>query len=216
MKTYPKINTIWERDEKGFIREGKICKPEFDQVQYYLIQEKIDGTNIRVYWNEDEMEPKFMGKTDAAEIPKPLLEHLKTLFTREKLESVFRNRAHEATIFGEGYGGKIQSVGKYYSVTEKFILFDCWIDGWWLEEPALLEIATKLGIRIVPNFGIMKVEEAIEVVKAKPDSSMTSIKIPIEGIVAKSCPMVLFRDGTPIFWKLKCRDFDKLNRKKEG
>lgn len=58
--------------------------------------------------------------------------------------------------------------------------------------------------------------EAIELVKAKPKTSIVAnTMIPgvvIEGIVAKSCPMVLFRDGTPVMFKIKVSDYDKLRR----
>jgi len=47
---YPKINTIWKRDEsnKFKIIEGDFSKQEFANIKNWQITEKIDGTNIRL------------------------------------------------------------------------------------------------------------------------------------------------------------------------
>ncbi len=110
-------------------------------------------------------------------------------------------------MYGEGYGGKIQKGGGLYRNDPGFILFDvCW-DGWWLERDNVKDIAAKLGIPSVPVIGIMGLEEAIGIVKASPNSMIAVEPKTIEGIVARSVPLMLFRDGSPVMWKLKVRDF---------
>lgn len=57
MKTYPKIPSVFVRDEKThkFI-DGQFRCPEFEYLQdnLWLWTEKVDGTNIRVIWDPKE------------------------------------------------------------------------------------------------------------------------------------------------------------------
>ena len=55
----------------------------------------------------------------------------------------------------------------------------------------------------------MDYQKAIEYVKSKPLSTIAEEPKVIEGIVARSSPLMLFRDGTPIMWKIKVKDFEK-------
>ena len=89
---YPKINTLWKRDEKNKfnIIVGEYSCPEFDNIDKWHITEKIDGSNIRVIFNRQrEDSPTFLGRTDNAQIPIFLLDCLKKIFTREKLLKQF-------------------------------------------------------------------------------------------------------------------------------
>lgn len=204
---YPKINTIWKRDKSGKIIEGDYSKDEFKAISYWSITEKIDGTNIRVIWNEGESRVHFKGRTDRAQIPKPLLEHLEKTFTIEKMEGYFMTKAHKVILFGEGYGNNIQSVGKKYRKDNSFILFDVWIDGWWLEFNNVMQIADEIGIECVPLIGIMDSLGAMMYVQRKSKSFISKEELTAEGIVATSHPLMLFRDGTPIKWKIKVKDY---------
>lgn len=209
---YPKINTIWKRDENnnGKIIEGDFSRLEFDNIHNWHITEKIDGTNIRIHFENKIENPviKFGGRTDEAQIPAHLFDYLKNTFTIEKLKSILVTPDVQCVrLFGEGYGAKIQKGGGLYRKDVGFILFDVWIDGWWLEREDVLDIATKLGIKAVPDLGITDIHSAIEFVKRNPQSRIAVEEKVIEGIVARSSPLMLFRDGTPIMWKLKVRDF---------
>lgn len=90
METYHKIQTVYHRDPENNNRtliEGKWSMPEFELLKDvdWICTEKIDGTNIRVIWDGEEV--IFKGKTDNAEIPKHLLEHLEETFTPEKMRN---------------------------------------------------------------------------------------------------------------------------------
>lgn len=212
---YPKINTIWKRDERNKfnIIEGDFSCPEFDAVKSWHITEKIDGTNIRVIWNmQRENSPAFLGRTDDAQIPPFLLEKLKGIFTREKLLKQFPD-SELVVLYGEGYGNKIQSAGKRYRKDNSFIIFDANIGGWWLEPEKVKQLATELEIDYVPDYGIMTKEEAIVLVKdGLVKSKIAEDKsLVMEGIVARSHPLMLFRNGEPIMWKIKHKDYRKLN-----
>ena len=65
--------------------------------------EKINGTNIRIIWDEESV--RFGGKTDNAQLPIPLITYLIEHFTVERLEAALEG---PVTLYGEGFGGKIQ------------------------------------------------------------------------------------------------------------
>ena len=206
---YPKINTIWKRDMKtGKIIEGDFSCPEFGNVKYWNVTEKIDGTNIRIFYEPDsEVAVRFGGRTDNASIPTFLLEQLQKTFTKEKLGRVFSD-VTKVILFGEGYGPKIQKGGGLYRKDVSFILFDIWISCWWLERDKVNEISKQLNIDVVPEIGMMTYEEIVEFIKRTPKSLCAKEEKIIEGIVARSYPLMLFRNGKPVMWKLKVRDYD--------
>jgi ATP-dependent RNA circularization protein (DNA/RNA ligase family) len=211
MTEYPKIHTIWKRDDttKHNIIQGEYAKEEFKVVTNWHITEKIDGTNVRVMLMAGAMDtdPKIMvfrGRTNKADLPLPLLERLGQLFTLEKLTKQFKDTIG-VTLYGEGYGGRIQKGGNYKPLPD-FILFDVLIDGCWLEPEKVKIVAQELGIDYVPELGVMSKEDAIDIVRAKYKSKIGDC--PIEGIVARSVPLMLFRvTKAPIMWKLKVRDY---------
>lgn len=221
MYKYPKIETIFKRDEK-FKITNEIRLPEFENIKKWLITEKIDGTNIRIIYKRGENLPKLeglrledklliRGRTDNAQIPTFLYEVLLKMFSIEKFIEIFLD-TKEVCLYGEGYGQKIQKGGGNYNKGNSFRLFDIWIDGWWLEWDKVEEIAGQLSIGTVPTYGIRNIESAVNIVKNESMSIVAEEEngkfIPFEGIVARAYPMMLFRNGLPIKWKLKVKDYD--------
>jgi len=214
MMKYPKINTLFKRGDSGKIIAGQLSRPEFEAIHKWRITEKIDGTNIRVMYckfadgGPDTVD--FGGRTDDAIIPVHLLEHLKNTFTIEKFSGIFQEKTDRPTnfkviLFGEGYGPKIQS-GGLYRRDVSFILFDVWINGWWIEPDNVKKLAATLGVDYVPELDFETIVDAITYVMNKPVSKISTTAF-AEGVVARSNPLLLFRDGTPLMWKLKVRDF---------
>ena len=213
---YPKIQTLWKRDpnNKNRIIPDELSKPEFDNIKTWIFTEKIDGMNTRVTYKNSIV--RFDGRNEDSQIPSNLYAVLSSIFTREKFESSFppvgdKPAPIEIVIFGEGYGPKINGGGLYRD-DAGFILFDVWIDGWWLDYNNVADIATKLGIQSVPNFGIGTIDVGIGIVKSAPNSMIAKHPKVIEGIVARSYPLVLFRDGDPLMFKLKVRDYTDLQK----
>ena len=202
---YPKIDTIWKRDEdnKFNIIEGDYSKIEFANIKKWNITEKIDGTNIRVIYNDGIV--SFGGRTDNAQIPTNLFEYLQNTFTNDVMKMTFGD--DDVILFGEGYGPKIQKGGGLYRDDVSFILFDVVIGEWWMLRDSIEDIASKLNIKCVELIGTMSIDEAVEYVKNKPDSILSENKKEMEGIVARSYPLMMFRNGDPIMWKLKARDY---------
>ena len=201
---YPKINTIWKRDKenKFQIIEGDHSLEEFKEISKWDVTEKVDGTNIRIMYSDDHIQ--FGGRTDNAEIPANLVMHLMNTFKKSLMKDVFDDA--DITLFGEGYGPKIQSGGAYRK-DAGFILFDVKIGDWWLLRDAVEDIATKLNIPCVPYIGYMNVKSIVDYVKARPESIAAEDYKLMEGVVCRTKSMMLSRNGTPIMWKLKVRDY---------
>lgn len=223
---YLKIHSLWKR-EGWYFEEGKkkdenyqkgrqsfivgdYAKPVFGNIKKWRVDEKIDGTNVRIMWGRPNVGAMpvltFGGRTNNAQMPCHLLAKLQEMFTDEKMIETFLN-SNSVIMFGEGYGPKIQAAGANYRKDPSFILFDIWIDGWWLERNSVKEIALKMGLDVVPEIGIMTEEEIVEFVKSKPLSTCSLTPQMMEGVVCRAEPLVLMRNGKPIMFKLKCKEF---------
>ena len=211
MFKYPKMETVFKRDE-NFNVTNEIRLPEFENIKNWLITEKIDGTNIRIIYTPDD-KLLIRGRTDKASIPTFLLEELQNIFTVEKVKAILDNPIKKGLcLYGEGYGAKIQKGGGNYNKGNSFRLFDVWIDGWWMEWDSIEEIAEKLGIKTVPHLGTVSLNQAIDYVTGVENASVVAEEesnkyILAEGIVARTYPTMLFRNGIPIKWKLKIKDY---------
>jgi len=209
--TYPKMQSLWKRDMEndGVIIEGCYSKDEFRNIIYWDISEKIDGTNIRIIYDAKNKTHEFRGRTDNAIIPTKLLDYLNKTFKISKFQKVFKGENTQVILFGVGYGGYIQH-GNKYRKDISFILFDVWISGWWLKPKDVENIAIQLGIDYVPPLGFRTIPEIIKLIKSNPKSNLVIEDIVMEGIVARSFPLVLFRKGNPVMFKLKVKDYKNL------
>lgn len=213
---YPKIQTIFMRDDNGFIIPTAFTRPEFEWLKdcKFRAEEKIDGTNIRVEINFDETGVcswEFAGRTSKAVIPEHLLSRLHQLFDGVNFHEVFNNPpcGTHITLYGEGYGHKIQSCGgRYRRDTCDFILFDVKVGNWWLTRDNVVDIANKLGIDCVPQLGYMTIMEAIKFVYDGFKSTIAEDStLDAEGLVLKTPDNLLFRNGERIVMKVKGKDF---------
>lgn len=107
MKEYHKIEAVYERDDKGTKKliEGKFRNKtvEFLKDNTWEFTEKIDGTNIRIYWDGHIV--SFAGRTEKSQIPKHLMEYLWETFSNNETEEMFEQifGQKEVILFGEGY-----------------------------------------------------------------------------------------------------------------
>lgn len=222
---YPKINSLYKR-EGWYFDEGKkkspdyqkgrqsfivgdYAQPEFANIKRWSVDEKIDGTNIRIFYQDGKV--RFGGRTKDAQIPCHLFDYLQATFGDWNLSRVFPARENEpypyVIIFGEGYGPRIQAGGGNYRHDVGFIVFDVVVGHWWLKRESVMEVAHSLGVCMVPQFGIMTEDEVVEFVKSKPLSKCSVNPQMMEGVVCRPEPMMLYRDGEPIMFKLKCKEF---------
>lgn len=218
---YPKVNTLFKRDQNNIIIPDCYSKEEFKYLENVPFEctEKIDGMNIRVEITNDPEEGltiKFRGRTDAANIPPNLLAVLKDIFTVQNvMDSIVIDpyKTMEATVYGEGYGNGIQKVGsKYLKNDNSFILFDVLIDGNWLSRESCECIANKLGCDIVPIIDYLTIKEACSYAKAGFNSLIAQDDtLKAEGLVLKTPCGLKFKDGSRVILKIKTCDFNKLD-----
>ncbi|MCK4500561.1 hypothetical protein KAU11_08685 [Candidatus Babeliales bacterium] len=238
MKPYHKINSIFKHDPNThqFTDEYSTSEIEYLAPCKWQFTEKMDGTNLRVVASYNLInlvtlntqggcykgiglglygsDTLLMGRTNRAQIPKPLVEKLREIFDNnnmlDKLNNTFQynNDSDFPTIilYGEGYGKNIQKGSKYIENDVGFILFDIKIDNWWLERENVEGIAKSLGLDVVPIIGEGTLDEAIALVKGGLKSTFGDFEA--EGIVARPKIFLKTRRGDRIITKVKACDFD--------
>lgn len=205
MIEYPKIQTVFKRDERGKLLVGQYSLPEFEYLKdnRWLFTEKVDGTNIRIMWNGIGG-MKIGGKTDNAQIPTFLYDKLREMFPVEKLQEVFGSDM--VCLYGEGYGAKIQKGGgNYIHDGVSFVLFDVKVDKWWLKAEDIADIGSKLSVLTVPIIGVGNLDEMITMASNGFASRWGTFTA--EGIVARPTVDLVCRNGHRVITKIKYKDF---------
>ncbi len=220
MKEYPKINSVYKRDEATHkFLEGQWSEPEFEYLAYseWEWTEKVDGTNVRVIWlpkdlgnfsldsipDDAPIGVSFKGKQETSQMPAFLFTELQKKFPVNKFQEHFKDVP--ICLYGEGFGAGIQKAGKLYYPRANFVLFDVWIDGWWLKRADIVDIALKLGINVVPVVGHSNIYNAIELVRSGFKSKWGDFQA--EGLVGKTPLGLKNRKGERIITKIKTKDF---------
>lgn len=211
MIEYPKIQSIFKRDEKThkFI-EGLWSLPEFEYLKnnLWLWTEKVDGTNVRIEWDVNPLENKlnFGGKTDNAQMSIFLFKRLQEIFTEGRFAMPYSDIS--MTLYGEGYGAKIQKGGgNYIPNGVDFVLFDVMINGYWLERKNIEDIALKLGIKVVPILNTGTLLDAINFTKEGFKSYWGDFIA--EGMVLKPLVELKNKKSERVITKMKYKDFER-------
>ena len=207
MIKYHKIQTVLKRDPETNMKtllEGQYSLPEFEYLanNIWVFDEKIDGTNIRILYTDGQI--SFAGKQEKSEIPKFLRKILEDKFL-PKIDIFKELFDKDACLYGEGYGARIQKIGKLYRKDQGFILFDVKIGDWWLKRSDVNAIAKKLGIEVVPMIGSGTLFDMIDLVRNGFLSKWGDFQA--EGIVARPAIELKARDGKRVITKLKYKDF---------
>ena len=205
MTEYPKIQSIFKRDEKThkFLDE-EWSLPEFEYLasNEWAFTEKVDGTNVRIEWDGEEV--AFGGRTDNAQMPPFLLARLQELFPVENFASLYPETP--MLLFGEGYGARIQKGGGNYKRDGvDFMLFDVLCGGLWLRRPDMLDIARNLQVEHSYEVDCGTIYDAIKMVKGGMKSTFGDFVA--EGLVIRPCVELQTRRGYRVISKLKTRDF---------
>lgn len=206
MEKYHKINSVFKRDDKGNFT-SEFSQPEFEYLfdNEWIGTEKIDGTNIRIHWIGEAKQTSYWGRTDGAQIPEHLLKHL--LEIHFPFDEVFGEQ--EVTLFGEGYGRKIQKVGSsYISDGVDFILFDIKIGPYWLRRSDVVKLSMQLGIKVVPTIVYGKLSEMIDFIKNGFQSKVAESELQAEGLVLTPKVPLYNHMGRRVITKLKTKDFE--------
>ena len=212
---YPKIQTLFKRNDKFKVDTSLLRMPEFGLVKRWLVTEKVDGTNVRII-RTAEGERVIHGRTDRADWARresPLKKVLEVTFPLELLNQVF-DPGIEVILYGEGYGAGIQK-GGCYRENPSFRLFDVKVGEWWLNWVDVEDVAEKIEIKTVPVVWIgreelptcyAELEDIIPCsVVANYENDDTTVQA--EGIVARTEPLLFTRYDERVMWKLKFKDF---------
>ncbi len=207
---YTKIQTLFKRDERNVIVPGDWTTDEFEYLKDcpWRWTEKIDGTNIRLHWNGSTV--TVGGRTNTAQIPTFLIAALQPQLSPTVWTAAFPD-SPDVTVYGEGYGPKIQRGGQYRN-DPAVILFDVRVGEWWLRTPDIADVAFKLGFEMVPIVGVMSLADAVTAVQSQAlESAWPNARI--EGLVGKPVVDLFDRKGDRIIAKIKGKDFADLERR---
>jgi len=213
MKEYIKIETLFNRDISGTKKliEGSFRNPtvEFLKDNKWQWTEKVDGTNIRVHWDGHVV--SFAGRTNNAQIPAPLINKLNEYFGGETNAQLFEQTfgEREVTIYGEGYGAKIQTGGDYVEdgKSVNFIMFDLMIGDNYQDRESVCRCAETFGVDVVPVVGEGTLEEAVAYVKSHPMSHLGRKIKEMEGVVCRPIIELNDRCHNRVIVKIKWEDF---------
>ena len=215
----------WSEPEFDYLRDNS-----------WEFTEKVDGTNIRVGLEPfpessgrpyDDWFLHIAGRTDKSDIPPFLVDKLMSLFTADNLKALWRGQKnceecggfgrvgpmtcscvvpYPITLYGEGYGARIQKGGgNYIKDGVDFVLFDVMVGGMWLRRTDVHRIASELGIKHVPVIARGLLGDAIDLVHHGICSEWGPFTA--EGLVARPAIELRDRRGRRIIGKLKEKDF---------
>jgi len=125
------------------------------------VSEKINGTSCHIRWDGTELHFHH-GGTNREAFLKLFPESLAVRFKALGRTNI--------TVYGEGYGGKLQGMSDVYGKELRFIVFDVEIDGVWQDVPVARAIAEALGLEFVPT---KMVPPDIAVLNAERDAGST-------------------------------------------
>ena len=211
MNIYHKIDSIFERDMAG---TKKLINGKYrdDLVEYlkdntWIFKEKVDGTNVRIYWDGHKV--SFGGRTENSQMPVSLVEILTKSFGGSENEQLFEQKfgEKEVTLYGEGYGPKIQAGGGNYREDVGIILFDVQVGNTWLDYEDVESLATIFNVPCVPIVCEGPLQKGLDVVRTIPMSHIAKIVRPMEGLVAIPKQRILNHMGRRVIVKIIVNDF---------
>lgn len=203
---YPKIQSPYMRNEKGeFLPEFSLQIFAYLNQNPWLIYEKVDGFNVRVMWDGENV--TFNGKSDNTAFTAAQLIYLSSIFPT-KLFLQF----DPCVIYGELVGPKCNA--NVYKLKEhEFILFDSYrmSTASWQGPDFLGELCQIFKIRRSPCIAVMLLNYCVKqfFYQTIDDSYRTSTLFPgkaSEGFILRpECELTTNRNER-VITKLKFRD----------
>ena len=220
-------NLKWRAEEKIDGTNMRIeVTPKIEyQIEYYSNTELVEtdiplGVHFTV---------TIKGKTDNAQIPPMLKKYMEDNYPADKVLNALGLKEFipvkewtdhkwndvidipKYTIYGEGYGAKIQKAGgNYIKNGVSFIVFDVKVGDMYLLTDNRDDIANKLSAPIVPFIGNFTIDDAIEYVRKGFKSRIAENKDFIaEGLVLRTDLGLRNRRGERLIVKIKYEDFQK-------
>lgn len=223
---YHKIHTVFKRDDRGVILPGEFSREEFGYLADldWRWTEKVDGTNIRLHWDTTVADVVSLGgRTDRAQIPVHIIDAVRPHLDVELWEKAFPDADGPVTVYGEGYGPKIQKGGGNYRDDVGLIVFDVRVGRWWLKPDDVDDVAAALGLTTVPDVADMSLRVMTDYVQHAATRGVglqSAVAVShgkmfndAEGVVGTPRVGLLNRGGNRIVVKLKVKDFQDLERR---
>lgn len=220
MRPYPKTENLYHRsDETHKLIPGSLRQDENDLISYWLVTEKIDGTNIRVILDLHGR-VDVRGRSDNANVPGDLSTWIESKIEQADIPLLFEYLGCDdscfVTLYGEGYGAGIQKVGRQYSPDKKLRLFDVVTTryttpetalNWWRPWGDVLTAAAIIGIKTVPYLGTFVLDGVYDYVKRGYPSVVADHEagnlVLMEGVIARTDPYLYNWRGDRVLFKLK-------------
>ena len=199
----------------------------FDKGQY-IVTEKVHGANFSFWMTEEHLSVEGIGLCSTVVIKcakrsgwieddekffnyKPVLEKY-----RNRLENVFEavsDDCEELVIFGELYGGNIQS-GMCYQEDQDFIAFDMQIDGVPIDKLAMFNHLQTYEIPCVPLLGkfetlqeALNFNESFDSLLMRKGFNGEDKHKEAEGVVIEPVIPKWFPNGSRVYFKKKTKRF---------
>ena len=203
---FPKIQSPYKRNETGvFIPEFSLQVFSYLLDNIWLIYEKIDGFNVRVIWDGENVH--FNGKSDNTAFTVAQLDYLGSIF-KPNLFAQFE----PCVVYGELVGPKCN--GNLYKLqSHEFVLFDCYrsLNLTWQNTDFLEELCKIFKIRRSPCIAVMTLRQCSQhffdgtLNEAYKTSTMFAGK-PSEGFILRPECELLTQYNERVITKLKFRD----------
>lgn len=223
---------LWDASEKI---DGTNMRIEVTQEPLYSAESPYECVGVK-------FNIEIKGKTDNAQIPAHLEKYMKETFTdikvfaslgikeyipieewaehgwcvsKEDPTPMYEKIPEKYTLYGEGYGMKIQKGGgRYLANSVSFRGFDVKVNDTYLLRSNAMSIFEKLGADTVPYFGQMTIDEAIKKVRKGFVSEISEDRtLMAEGLVLSSPLGLKNRRGERLIVKIKYMDFVKYRDK---
>jgi len=116
--------------------------------------EKVHGTSAHVRWADGQLHYSPGGAP---------IDKFRKAFDHEELEAKFRELGYPTVVvYGEAYGGSCQRMMDTYGPTLRFIAFEVLVGDRWLSVPDMDQVATGLGLAVVPYRRVSTNLEALD------------------------------------------------------
>jgi ATP-dependent RNA circularization protein (DNA/RNA ligase family) len=214
---YEKIETYFNRDPVTFrINTQAIRVPEFSAVYRWVVEEKLDGQNIRIHVRRPVGEPvsiTFNGRTDNAQLSGPVRAAMERMVHRAYAAPPDLWQ-EELTLYGECVGPKIQK-NPHKLIEPELVLFDVRVQvfptgHYWAPREIVSAWAAALGCRtptvIAGGWDIAEIAHQVrEGFRVQLNNGVSSERA--EGVVCRPSHELTTQRGQRLIFKLKTRDF---------
>ena len=172
--------------------------------------EKVHGTSAHIGWSataDAQAGPCYFSGGESHE-------RFRALFDHEILRSGFLALGHAGvTVYGEAYGGKQQGMKATYGSDLRFIVFDVQVGESWLSVPDMEQVATGLGLEVVPYVRVPAEIGALDVERDRPSEVAVRRGMggdrPREGVVLRPLVEMRCNNGERVIAKHKRDDFSE-------